>query len=170
MLGVDRQRVRLEPHQANWQKCYEDEIERLSSIVDEQVRFEHVGSTAITGVPAKPIIDILALVEALDTTATLTKRLEEAGYEFRPDDQERLFFAKGPSSARTHYLHVAEETSEYATEMLVFRDHLRSNPAVASLYTDLKQSLASRFPENREAYTRHKGEFVESVLDDLLEC
>jgi GrpB-like predicted nucleotidyltransferase (UPF0157 family) len=167
VVGLDRNRVRIEPYQPEWQERYAVEVERLSPIVDDRVqRFEHVGSTAVVGMPAKPIIDILALVEDLTATTPLAASLEDAGYALRSEDDERLFFANGPETDRTHYLHVAETESEYAREMLSFRDRLRSNPDVAEEYADLKRSLVDRFPENRTAYTEHKEEFVERILKE----
>lgn len=170
MVGLDRQQVRLESHREDWQECYRAEVARLSNTIgDESIRFEHVGSTAIEGVPAKPVIDILATVETIDTPATLVEPLAEAGYEFRPDDSDRLFFAKGPEDNRTHYLHVAEEGSEYATEMVSFRDCLRDNPDIAAAYANLKRSLAEQFPEDRDSYTAEKSAFVERVLAEPLD-
>lgn len=169
MVGLDRSRVELESAHAEWRASYKAEVKHLFSIVGASVlRFEHVGSTALSGVPAKPVIDILALVKDLDAASELIDPLETASYEFRPDGKDRLFFTRGPESHRTHYLHVAETGSEYATEMLAFRDYLRKNADAAAAYGDLKRSLAAAFPNDRESYTEHKTEFVERVLDDVL--
>lgn len=168
-VGLDRQRVRLEPYRTEWQDCYRTEITRLSSIIgDDVLRFEHVGSTAIEGMPAKPVIDILAIIDTIDTAASVVEPLEETGYECRSDTNDRLFFAKGPDDNRTHYLHVAEEGGEYATEMLAFRDLLQENPDIAATYANLKRSLAEQFPEDRDSYTEQKSEFVEAILDEAL--
>jgi len=169
MVGLDRRRVRLEPYRAEWDDCYRTEVARLSSGIGEDVhRFEHVGSTSIEGVPAKPVIDILATVDTLDTAASFVEPLEGANYEFRSENSDRLFFAKGPAENRTQYLHVAAEGSEYATEMLAFRDHLRENPDVAAAYANRKRTLAERFPEDRDSYTEEKSDFITDVLADAL--
>lgn len=169
MIGLDREQVRVEPHQTEWQECYQAEITRLSALIgDDSIRFEHVGSTAIKSLPAKPVIDILAVTDNSDTVASISNSVTRAGYEFRPDDKNRLFFAKGPADNRTHYLHVASEGSEYARGMLAFRDYLRRSPSIAAAYADLKQSLAEQFPEDRDSYTKAKSEFVEKVLDEAL--
>lgn len=169
MVGLDRSRVRLEPHRKEWQAEYRTEVAHVTSIIgDDILRFEHVGSTAIEGLPAKPVIDMLAIVADLDAHRSIVEPLEEAGYELRSEDENRLFFAKGPTDSRTHYLHVAEEGSEYATEMLAFRDHLRENPSIAASYANLKRSLADQFPEDRDSYTEHKSAFIEEVLEDAL--
>lgn len=170
MDGLDRQRVRLEPYRMEWGERYQRERAQISSIIgDDILGFEHVGSTAIQGLPAKPVIDILATVDNLDTAPAIVEPLEETGYELRSSDTDRMFFAKGPKENRTHYLHVAEEESEYATEMIAFRDHLRENPDIAAAYANLKQSLAEQFPENRDRYTEQKSAFIEGVLDDAIE-
>lgn len=141
----------------------------MSAIVgDDVLRFEHVGSTAIKGMPAKPVIDILALVDGTDTAVSVVDPLERAGYELRSDDGDRLFFASGAEDNRTQYLHVTEDGSEYATEMLAFRNHLPDHPDTAAAYADLKRSLAEQFPDDRESYTEQKSEFVERVVEEAL--
>ena len=168
MVGLDRQQVRIESHRKAWHECYRVETDRLSrGIADDTIRFEHVGSTAVEGLPAKPVIDILATVDSIDTADSLVEPLGEMGYELRPDDRDRLFFARGAAESRTQYLHVAEAESAYATQMVVFRDHLRENPDVAAAYAELKRSLAEQFPEDRDSYTEGKSAFVTRVLDEL---
>lgn len=169
MVGLDRQRVRLEPYRPEWRDCYRAESARLSGIVgDDVLQFEHVGSTAVEGMPAKPVIDILALVDSADTAMSTVEPLEGAGYELRSNDADRLFFANGPEDNRTHYLHVAAEGGEYATEMLAFRNYLREHPDVAAAYTDLKRALAEQFPADRDSYTEQKSEFVERTVAEAL--
>jgi len=116
--------------------------------------------------PAKPVIDVLGLVEDLESADALVAPLESLGYERRPDDMDRVFFAKGPAENRTHYLHVAEAGSAYARKMQVSRDYLRSNPDVAAEYADCKRELAERYPHDRDAYTEGEEAFVERVIDD----
>lgn len=169
MVGLDRERVSLEPHRPAWREVYAAEASRLAGVLgDDLRRIEHVGSTAIPDVPAKPVVDVLALVEDPDRSA-VTESIEESGYELRSDDGDRLFFARGPEDDRTHYLHVTAPGTEYAEEMVAFRDHLRRHPDVAAEYADLKRSLAERFPEDRDAYTEGKAAFVEGVLEEVLE-
>ncbi len=168
MVGLDRTQVRLEPYHPEWPEYYRTERARLSRAIGDSVfRFEHVGSTAVDGVPAKPVIDILAVVDTLPA-ASIVDPLETAGYELRAENDDRLFFAKGPEDDRTHYLHVAETRSEYAIEMVAFRDHLRENPDTATAYASLKRSLAERFPDGRDSYTEHKSEFIRALLDRIL--
>lgn len=168
MVGLERGTVELEPHDPAWREAYEAEVDRLESIAgDRFLGYEHVGSTAIEGIPAKPVIDLLALVADLETAREVVPTLEDHGYEHRPDGDVsgRVFLAKGPRSNRTHYLSVAEQGSRFHRETVAFREYLRDHPAVADEYAALKRELAAAHPDDRDAYTAAKGEFVERILD-----
>jgi GrpB-like predicted nucleotidyltransferase (UPF0157 family) len=169
MVGLDRERVVLEPYDETWSTEFAPERDRLRSAVGDRIgRFEHVGSTAVAGMPAKPVVDVLGLVADLGTADALVTPLESLRYERRDDDMDRALFAKGPVENRTHYLHLAAAGSDYAREMLAFRDYLRANPDVAAEYADLKRELAERYPRDRDAYTDGKRAFVERAVDDAL--
>lgn len=144
----------------------------MRAIIPEDllIDLEHIGSTAIPGMPAKPVIDILATVTDLEAArARLVGPLEAAGYAFWTEnpDADRLFFVKGlPPSAphRTHHLHIMEP-GPAALRHIAFRDHLRADPADARRYAALKTDLAARFADDREAYTEAKGGFIADILD-----
>jgi len=168
MAGLEQGTVELVSHDPDWKREYVAEVERLESLVGERVvEFEHVGSTAIEGLAAKPVIDMLAVVDDFDTAADLVPVLETHGYEHRPNDDvsERRFLAKWPRTARTHYLSIVERESDRYTEQITFRDFLRSNPAVAAEYEELKRTLAGEYPDDRESYTEAKAAFIERVLE-----
>lgn len=172
MVGLERGTVEIEDHREAWHREYEAEVERLQSIAGDRLRdFEHVGSTAVRGLAAKPVIDLAAVVADLDVARELVPVLEDAGYEHRPDTgvPDRVFLAKGPRAERTHYLSLAERDSEYLREALAFRDHLRENPETRREYEALKRELAAANPEDRAAYTEAKSEFVERVLARALD-
>lgn len=164
--------VELVPSDPAWPRRYEEEATRLRTIipVDLLIDLEHIGSTAVPGLAAKPIIDIQAMVTDLDAAkARLIEPLEAAGYAFWAEnpDTDRLFFVKGlPPSAprRTHHLHIME-AGPGALRHVAFRDYLRDHPGEAERYADLKQDLARRHRTDREAYTAAKGAFIEDVLD-----
>jgi len=167
MVGLRRGTVALEPYDPTWPAAYRGEVDRLRQLVGKRIRrFEHVGSTAVEGLVAKPIIDLLGIVDTLDSARTLVPVLEANAYEFRPNDPvpDRLFLAKGPRSRRTHYLRLAEPRSDTVREELTFRDHLRTHPEDRAAYAELKRRLAARYPDDREAYTAGKGPFIEGVL------
>jgi GrpB-like predicted nucleotidyltransferase (UPF0157 family) len=119
--------------------------------------------------PAKSIVDVLAVVEDLAASTELIPVFESHGYEHRPTDdvEERHFLVRGPRSNRTHYLSLAERGSDTVEEQLAFREYLRANPEVAAKYASLKRRLAAEFPDDRESYTAAKSEFVSEILDRI---
>ncbi|MDB9234801.1 MULTISPECIES: GrpB family protein [Halorubrum] len=167
MVGLARGTVEVVPYQESWSDAYDAEVARLRSAVGDRVRqFEHIGSTAVEGMAAKPILDVLAVVDESTTASDLVPALETHGYERRPDEVDgRVFLAKGPPENRTCYLSIAEVGSAFHHEKIAFRDALRSDPELAERYASLKRRLAARYPENRQRYTAEKGAFVRAVLD-----
>ncbi|MDB5526904.1 MAG: hypothetical protein JWR51_7 [Devosia sp.] len=131
---------------------------------------EHMGSTAIPGLPAKPVIDIIALVDDLDTARAAILALEATGYSYwaANPDTTKLYLAKGlpPAPRRTHHLHIHDDADEVRRH-LMFRDHLRANPQVRDAYFDLKRDLASRFRDDREAYSKLKTDFIDALVLSL---
>jgi GrpB-like predicted nucleotidyltransferase (UPF0157 family) len=127
--------------------------------------FEHIGSTAIEGMAAKPIIDLLAVVENLETAGKLLPVLEEHEYTYRGTVRNRLFLVKGSEANHTHYLSLTERDNDFYARTIAFRDYLRTHPAVAAEYEELKRELARKYPERRNEYTEEKGDFIEGVLE-----
>lgn len=168
--------IELVPSNPDWAARFEEEAARLRTIIpaDLLVALEHIGSTAVPGLTAKPIIDIQATVTDLKAAqARLEGPLEAAGYAFWREnpDTDRLFFVKGlPPSAphRTHHLHIMED-GPGALRHIAFRDHLRDHPAERDAYAALKMDLARRYRHDREAYTDAKGAFIAAVLDRAVE-
>ena len=171
MIGLERGTVALVAYRPEWKRYYEEEIRRLESIAgDRLLEYEHVGSTAIEGMAAKPIVDLLAVVDDLKDATELIPTLEAHGYEHRPDEiPDRIFLARGPRTKRTHYLSLVERESASFRETVAFRDYLREHPEAAAEYERLKRELAARHPDDRSAYTEGKREFVERVLERALE-
>jgi GrpB-like predicted nucleotidyltransferase (UPF0157 family) len=167
MIGLSRDRVQLVPYQASWPLLFEDEAHRLRRALGNALgQIQHVGSTAVPGLSAKPIIDMLATVQSLPLAQTLLSPLAQLGYEHRPAaaTATRLFFALGPTPCRTHYLSLTEVGSPTWNEQLLFRDHLRTHSDTRKAYSALKDSLAQRFPMDRPAYTAAKGQFIQTIL------
>ena len=167
MVGLERGTVELVAYDEEWRREFETEAERLRAALGERaVAIEHVGSTAVEGLAAKPIVDLLLVVDSSDDDQRWIDRLENLEYAFRPDDPvaDRLFFAKGPEDDRMHYLSVTDRGSDTHVEQLLFRDYLRRNPGTANEYERLKRELANRFPDDRSAYTERKSRFVRRVL------
>ncbi|HLL99758.1 MAG TPA: GrpB family protein [Pyrinomonadaceae bacterium] len=170
MLGLDRKSVLLVPHRKAWKTLFEREEKLLrSALGDYAAAIEHIGSTAIPDIAAKPIIDILVGVEAGDLSEVekYLPPLARIGYEYRGEagTAGRRYFRKGTAAAvSTHHLSIAERGGEIWRRHILFRDYLRAEPEAARAYAELKKNLAIKYKERREDYTDGKTGFVEEIL------
>jgi GrpB-like predicted nucleotidyltransferase (UPF0157 family) len=153
-----------------WSLMFEEESARVASVLSKDLvaRIDHIGSTAVRGLVAKPIIDLLVSVHSLvEAKQVAISPLEELGYAYWFDnpDPQRMFLVKGlpPNSPRTHHIHIIESDS-ILRERLLFRDYLREHPDEAFRYAQLKRYLAQQFSTDREAYTSGKTEYVQSIM------
>ena len=151
-----------------WPAMFEEEKVRiLATIGPHVVAVEHIGSTAVPGLAAKPIIDILVGIRWLHDARLCIGPLAAIGYEYVPEYEdelpERRYFRKGPPGGRTHHVHMVEVMSDFWDRHLRFRDYLRAHPEEARRYDALKRKLAAKFGADREAYTNAKAEYVRSV-------
>jgi GrpB-like predicted nucleotidyltransferase (UPF0157 family) len=153
-----------------WSAWFMEETVRIRAVLSQNLvtRIEHFGSTAVPGLAAKPIIDLLVGVRSLaEARQEAIAPLETLGYAYWFDnpDPERMFFVKGlpPNSPRTHHIHMIEPESNL-WERLLFRDYLRQHPDAAARYAELKRHLAHCHTSDREAYTIGKAEYIESVM------
>ena len=129
---------------------------------------EHVGSTAVPGLAAKPVIDIMAPVGSLVTSRAAIEAAASVGYLYFPyKPSEMHWFCKPSPAHRTHHLHIVPLASELWRQRLTFRDALRINAALAQEYALLKLRLAEQFRNDREAYTEAKAPFILSVLQNV---
>jgi len=135
---------------------------------DRLTALHHVGSTSVSGLAAKPVIDIQGVVRTLADADALVPTIVALGYEYDPtwehEIPRRRYFVKRKDGVRTHHLHVVEAGYWLGLEQLQFRDHLRRRPDVVARYAALKRGLAARFPGDRTAYTQAKSEFVGEIL------
>lgn len=163
-----REEVILASYDATWPARFIVERDRLLAHFPQLLEVEHFGSTAISGMPAKPIIDILAGVESMAVADALFEPILAYGYTtsraFNAMLPDRRWFMRSANGRRTHHLHLVVHGSESWRVHLRFRDALRANPAVAQRYAELKLELAAEFAGDREAYTNAKSEFVTSVV------
>ena len=165
MLGLHRGTVTLMPHTEVWHQLFADEEARLRDAIGGNVlAIEHVGSTAVCGLSAKPIIDIAVALREIADAERCVIPLEDIGYEYRGelDIPGRHFFGKG--EPRTHHLHLVKARSDFWKNHLLFRDYLRQHAEIAAQYEELKTRLAHEYQNNREAYTEGKARFIENVL------
>ncbi len=166
-LGLERYTVALKPHDTRWAKLFEMERLRLKSILGDEVDVQHIGSTAIPGLGAKPILDIGVGVEDFDAAFAFVEPLEALGYTFRGEQgiPRRHYFVKGSPENRTHHLHMLERTNTEWRKLLFFRDYLCAHPEALGQYQKLKTQLAKQFPKDREAYTDGKYAFIQNILN-----
>jgi GrpB-like predicted nucleotidyltransferase (UPF0157 family) len=166
-LGLESGRVRIVSYRTAWPALYVAEIARLASVLEPagvRLALEHTGSTAVPGLGAKPIIDILAGLEHEADRAAAISAIKSAGYVHRGEQEipGRDFFRRG--DPRQYHLHLTRVGSTFWRDHLAFRDWLRTHPDSAAAYMALKTQLARQYPMDREAYIRGKTAFVESVL------
>ncbi len=160
--------IRLIPYDPAWPGRFDEERGALDDAIGEWVvgGIHHVGSTAVPGLDAKPIIDILVGVRGLEESRACFKPLARLGYMYAPYLPEEMhWFCKPHPSRRTHHLHLVPVGSKRYRDELAFRDRLRADARLAGQYVTLKRSLASRFAQDREAYTEAKSDFVRRALD-----
>lgn len=162
--------VALVPYDPQWPSLFEAERERLERLFPQFVDIQHFGSTAIPGMPAKPIIDLLGGVESMAVADSLVEPLLNSRYttsaEFNATLIDRRWFMRWASGRRTHHLHIVLFGGAEWRRRLRFRDMLRSDAEFAHRYALLKEELAAQHSVDREAYTRAKSEFVLSVIGD----
>lgn len=167
-LGLAQGTVELREYNPEWQVLFEVEKQRLlGEFGDRIIAIEHIGSTSIPGLAAKPIIDMNVAVASLDDIGVFVETLPQMGYEYIPERrfQDRQFFPKGPHEQRTHHLNLVEMMSETGWEYpLLFRNYLRANTAARDEYAQLKQGLADRYADNRASYTEAKSDFIRRIL------
>ena len=162
--------VIIEPYDSAWPKRFESERLLLAPVLAPWLvgPIEHVGSTAVPGLPAKPVIDIMAAVADLPSSLPAIEALKPLSYcyfEYRADVMH--WFCKPSDLERTHHLHLAPIDSPLWRDRLAFRDRLRADAATHRSYTELKLTLASKYRGDREAYTEAKTEFIRNVLDAI---
>jgi GrpB-like predicted nucleotidyltransferase (UPF0157 family) len=166
-LGLESGRVRVVPYSEAWPTLYAAEIARVAPLLAAagvRLAFEHTGSTAVPGLAAKPIIDILAGLADEDGRGAAIAALQAAGYVHRGEQEipGRDFFRRG--EPRQYHVHLTRVDSAFWHDHRTFRDWLRAHPDAAREYMALKRSLAERHPTDREAYIAGKTVFVERVL------
>jgi len=166
-LGLASGRVIIMPYDPRWVVEFQNaERELRLALGSAALAVHHVGSTAVPGLCAKPVLDLLVSVPDLAASLQFVSKLEAIDYEFRPheDISDRHFFRRRRGAKRTHHLSLAEPTSHFHKATLAFRDALRQDPAKAREYAELKLMLARRFPGDREKYLEGKTAFVARVL------
>lgn len=154
-----------------WEDEFRSEQSRIRDAIGQHISaIEHIGSTAVPDLGAKPVIDILVGVERLAEAENCIEPLEHLGYEYCPEFEDempnRRYFRKTASGRHTHHLHVVAQGGDFWERHLLFRDYLREHDDVVRQYDELKRELAEKHPQDIAAYTEAKTEFIESVVAD----
>jgi GrpB-like predicted nucleotidyltransferase (UPF0157 family) len=175
-LGADvRPTVIIFDYDSQWPVLFEEERGRILHAVGQVIlAIEHVGSTAVPGLGAKPIVDIMVGVHSLADAKECIEPLGSIGYKYHPENEdsipERRYFQKGPNDTPNQHfhLHMVEIMSDFWKRTLLFRDLLRTHPEEAQQYYQLKKELAVTYGSDRNGYTNAKTSFIESVIGAAL--
>jgi GrpB-like predicted nucleotidyltransferase (UPF0157 family) len=166
-LGLESKTVRVVPYDDRWPSLFNAEAERIAEAIAAaglpELALEHVGSTAVPGLAAKPVLDIAAGYGPGIAPLAYVAVLESLQYVYRGNGglPGREFFRRG--EPRSHHVHLVQQDGTHWVRYLRFRDALRSDAGVRDAYAALKQALALRYPRDREAYILGKADFVERV-------
>jgi len=161
--------IQVEDYDPRWPFLFEQEKARITAILGNRVSMvEHIGSTAIPGMTAKPVIDIAVGIRSLSQARTYIPCLEGLGYVYEPTLEqrlpERLFFWKGTPTIHTYHLHMAELDNPMLLRPIQFRDYLRNHPDAARKYGELKKELAKSCEQDMDAYVAGKTAFIERIM------
>ena len=169
-LGLLRETVDLAHYSSEWPREFAAEATRLQSALESwPCVIEHIGSTAVPGLAAKPILDIAVGTTTVFDVVELQRALEALGYEYRGDAKDEgghVFVRESHPGIRTHHVHVVPYGSTQWKAYLALREWLRSNVSARTTYQAAKLALAAAHPNNRRAYTSAKAAIVASLLLD----
>jgi GrpB-like predicted nucleotidyltransferase (UPF0157 family) len=162
--------VHIAEYSPQWPSTFAAEAELVREVfLPEHVEIEHIGSTAVPGMAAKPIIDILLGALSLRSIEHRITDLESRGYRYIPEFEEQLpqrrYFVKPAQGEAVFHLHAVETASQFWRDHVAFRDALRTDPRVFDGYLTLKRSLAEGLKMDRDVYTDAKAPFIEAVIN-----
>ena len=165
VLGLENNLVRLIEYTPLWADLYREEEERIMVAIGHLIiDLQHIGSTAIPGIKAKPILDMMAGVAQLENALGCQAPLEAIGYDYIAQAGIANDYVFGKGVARTHYLHVVEYGGAKWANHLCFRDRLRNDPELAQAYGRLKEELTRKFSDSRAKYHDAKSKFISEVV------
>ncbi|HEX8552087.1 MAG TPA: GrpB family protein [Abditibacteriaceae bacterium] len=160
-------KIEIEEYSVAWPQMLAEEKARLESVIPYSINIEHIGSTAVPGLAAKPVIDIMLGLTDFAQADSLVRPIESLGYEyvsqFEDEMPYRRFFRKENCGVRTHHIHAVSVGSEFWIRHLRFRDYLRNRPDVAAEYACLKRSLAQQEWADMNEYAGAKTDFIQRI-------
>ena len=169
MANQADQSIELTAYDPAWQERFAEQQTRLTAVLKPWLagEVEHIGSTSVPGLRSKPIVDLLAPVHSLEAAHSAISILESDGWLFwaaDPNRHYRLWFLRPNPAARTHHLQIIQQGDPNILALSAFRDALRRDPKAREAYSSLKENLANKYRDNRDAYSNAKTEFVRSIL------
>lgn len=165
MIGLKRGTVKLMRYNPKWRLIALRDINTLKKALGKiALDIQHIGSTAIPGMNAKPIIDINVAIKALKSTKDLIEPLKKLGYRYHGGEPKKKLFIKESNGKVTRHLHILELDSRIWNNDLLFRDFLHKNKKEAQRYAELKGKFAERFYDDRESYSDAKNSFIETII------
>lgn len=165
-MGLKNNTVYLENNYTLWKKLFQEEKEKLNNIFKEDnYTIEHVGSTSIKGLSAKPIVDIAIEVNNLNNFKKYETNLEKI-YTIKENTENKEILLIKENEIETFFLiHVLEKNSERYKNMIKFRNILNTNTHILKKYEKLKKNLSEKYPNNRKKYTELKNDFIKEILN-----
>lgn len=165
--------VVINNYDPNWKVAFDAERQMLLDALDSTVAIEHIGSTSVEGLAAKPIIDILLGVNSLADAQAIIPKIVALGYDYIPEYErelpQRRFFKKLlDNGEHTHHIHLVERMGSFWRNHIFFRDRLRSDSGLRNSYELLKKELAARYQFDRDAYTDAKTSFIMAVVNERM--
>ncbi|BDM82044.1 GrpB family protein [Acaryochloris marina] len=160
-------KVEVVPHNPAWKIIFQTEASLVKEALGETVMaVHHIGSTAIPGIHAKPIIDLLVEVQCMTQVDARSSSMEQLGYEVMGEfgiSGRRFFRKNNRNDVRTHHIHLFNHSSAQVKRHLAFRDYMIAHPTDAKQYSDLKRQLAHQYPTNIDGYMDGKDSFIKAI-------
>lgn len=174
VIANDSLKIIIEKYNINWRTKFEEEFSLLmNSIKESDIKIEHIGSTSVDGLAAKPIIDIMIGLKDFNTADNHISSIESLGYNYISKYEDlmpyRRFFTKESNGKRTHHIHMVGYKTEFWNRHLRFRNHLRINNEDRDKYLELKMDLAKREWANGNEYADAKSEFINEIEEKTKE-
>ena len=160
-------KTQIVDYDPNWVHQFKKESFLLKSIFGEiALNIDHIGSTAIPGIKAKPIIDILITTNNINMIDSFDDQMEQLGYVIGGEFglPGRRFYCKGDEAHCHFHVHIYEAAHPSVDTYLLFRDYMMAHPNDAKAYESLKTDLATKYPNNRTLYTQSKGDFINQIF------
>jgi GrpB-like predicted nucleotidyltransferase (UPF0157 family) len=165
---MNNKKIQVDKYSENWPAVFENEKKIILDAIGNVV-IEHIGSTSVPGLSAKPVIDMMVRVENLEDAVQFIELLKKIGYVYIPELElqipDRKFFQKRIDDIPKYHLSFSEPTSQYWKEHILFRNHLRTHPKAVKEYEDLKKQLAEKFVTDFDAYNAGKTDFIKSIIE-----